>query len=86
MAIYESFTMGAQDSCMEEGNCDETAAGEAHETRYAAFLLRVWRNNASDDWRLVIEEVGSEERRGFNDWEALVRYLRSSIAGPAWRE
>lgn len=71
--------MLAQDGCMEEGDRDPAAAGDAHELRYAAFLLRVWRNDASDDWRLVVEEVGTEERHGFTDWEALAGYLRNSI-------
>ncbi len=74
--------MPAQDDSMEESDRDEAAAG-ARKMRYAAFLLRVWRNDASDDWRLVIEEVGSEERHGFTDWDAMVSYLRNSIADPA---
>ena len=71
--------MSAQDGCMEEAHRDPTQAGEAHDTRYAAFLLRVWHNDASGEWRLVAEEVGSETRHGFTDWESLVNHVRAAV-------
>ena len=57
-------------------------AGEAQESSYAAFLLRVWHNDTSDDWRLVIEEIGSEARRGFTNWEELVIFARNCVCDP----
>ena len=47
--------------------------------RYAAFLLRVWHNDASGEWRLMVEEIGSEARHGFTDWEALVKHVRAAV-------
>jgi hypothetical protein len=70
----------------EEAAHHDIAAGDAHETRYAAFLLRVWRNEARDDWRLVIEEVGTEARQGFTDWDELARYLRTHVAEESARD
>lgn len=75
--------MPAQDDCMEEGNREDHAApapaGEAREMRYAAFLLRVWRNETTDEWRLVIEEVGTDARHGFTDWDALTSHARAVL-------
>jgi hypothetical protein len=65
---------------MEDAHRNPDQAGEPDETRYAAFLLRVWHNEASDAWRLLIEEVGVEARQGFTDWDELTRYLRSHVA------
>lgn len=71
---------------MEDAHRDPTQAGEAHDTRYAAFLLRVWHNDASGEWRLMVEEIGAEARHGFTDWDALENHLRNCIADPAQRE
>ena len=78
--------MRAQDDCMEEAHGGPTLAGEAHESRYAAYLLRVWHNDASGEWRLVVEEVGSEARHGFTDWDALVNHLRNCALDSAQRK
>lgn len=63
---------------------DSPAQGAAEgegATRYAAFLLRVWHNEGegNDGWRMVIETVGSEERHGFTEWDALVQHICDSL-------
>lgn len=78
--FYESITMPEQYGCMEDAHRDPDQAGEPDEICYAAFLLRVWHNESSDAWRLLIEEVGAEARQGFTDWDELTRYLRSQVA------
>lgn len=53
------------------------------DARYAAFLLRVWRGEGEDAWRVVIEHVGADDRRGFTEWAELVAYVRRVLVNPA---
>jgi hypothetical protein len=44
-------------------------------TRYAAFILRMWREGDRACWRASLQAASSAERRGFPDMEHLVAYL-----------
>jgi hypothetical protein len=44
---------------------------------YAAFLVRCWREG--DQWRIVLEDVTTRERRGFKTLEALLATLQASL-------
>jgi P pilus assembly chaperone PapD len=54
---------------------------------YRAYLLRCWREGeaASDReplWRFSVEEILPERRRkGFNNLEALIAFLRAELEG-----
>lgn len=41
---------------------------------YTAFLVRCWRDG--DQWRIVLEEVATRERRGFSSVEAFLAALQ----------
>lgn len=53
------------------------------DTRYAAFLVRVWRSDGEDAWRVVVERVGAEDRRAFTAWDELVAYVRNAVSETA---
>lgn len=44
--------------------------------QYQSYLLRLWRSGADETWRVMLEVVGAEERRGFADLESLFAFLR----------
>ncbi|MBM3127445.1 MAG: hypothetical protein FJ009_02275 [Chloroflexi bacterium] len=48
------------------------------ETRYLAFMLRLWqvRDNDEMSWRASLEDPHTGERRGFASLEMLVAFLR----------
>jgi len=41
---------------------------------YAAFLVRCWRDG--EQWRIVLEEVATRERRGFSSVEGFLEALQ----------
>ncbi|MCC7360499.1 MAG: hypothetical protein IT317_13535 [Anaerolineales bacterium] len=47
-------------------------------TDYLAFLLRLWREDESADWRATLESSHTGERRGFASLSALAAYLRET--------
>lgn len=55
---------------------NERPEGQTHEPNqpYAAFLVRCWREG--DQWRIVLEDVATRERRGFSTFEALLEALQ----------
>jgi len=65
----------------QHGSPAQSAAEGESVVRYAAFLLRVWHSDgqAGVGWRIVLEEVGAEERHGFTEWDALVLHICDSL-------
>jgi hypothetical protein len=49
---------------------------------YAAFILRLWREEAHGPWHASLQAAGSDRRLGFPDVEHLVAYLLRLTAGP----
>lgn len=42
-----------------------------YSSRYLAFLLRLWRENENDSWRIMLEDVHTKARCGFANLDAL---------------
>ncbi len=47
------------------------------QTEYRSYLVRLWRSSDKDPWRVMIEQVGSNERRMFTNLENLLYFLQS---------
>jgi hypothetical protein len=43
---------------------------------YKAYLLRLWREGETGDWRAILEDAHSDSRRGFANLDALIEHLR----------
>ena len=43
---------------------------------YQSYLIRLWRNEPDEDWRVILEHVDSKERKGFNNLEDMIRFLK----------
>ncbi|RME84608.1 MAG: hypothetical protein D6775_05065 [Caldilineae bacterium] len=43
---------------------------------YFACLLRIWHKAEEDGWRILVEDIHSEEKRSFTDLEQLMAYLQ----------
>jgi hypothetical protein len=62
---------------------------DAHRADYAAFLLRMWREDRDGLhlWRAVLQDAQTREEQYFVDLAALVDYLRAEFSetgsGPA---
>ncbi len=54
--------------------------------KYLSYLVRLWPVAESQECRVVLEEVGSGERVGFSDLEALFDHLRGQVERAAWAE
>jgi hypothetical protein len=52
---------------------------ERHESRYQSYLLRLWCTGEGKAWRVMLEHVGTRERRGFADLEGLCAFLREQM-------
>jgi len=69
----------------QHGSLAHSAVEGESVARYAAFLLRVWCSDGDGDgqagegWRIVLEEVGAEERHGFTEWDALVQHICAGL-------
>lgn len=48
---------------------------------YHAWLLRFWRETPFTPWRIALENVSTDERRGFADLETLLAYLQTIYVG-----
>jgi len=44
---------------------------------YFAYLLRLWLEEDSDQWRILLEEVPGGQQRAFIDLEGLLAYLQT---------
>ena len=58
-----------------------------HPPRYRAYLLRFWEErsqHAGDGgvWRFSLEDLHTQERRGFATLEEMVAFLQEQISGP----
>ncbi len=55
-------------------------------SQYQAYLLRIWRDDqrSKDDspWRFSLEDPHTGARRGFQDLELLMTFLRAQIDAP----
>lgn len=45
-------------------------------SQYQAYLLRLWKDGDSQDWRALLVDVRSNERQGFAGLDALFEHLR----------
>lgn len=67
---------------MNESNRGNTPTTQPHgRQQYQAYLLRVWSEPGNDGRcirRFSLERVGSGQRQGFANFDALVAYLESN--------
>ena len=54
---------------------------ELDNPNYHAYMVRMWEeaDHESHKIRLTVQDTRTGERKGFTDWEALVRYLQTAI-------
>ena len=52
------------------------------QTEYRSYLLRLWRLSEEASWHVMLEQVGSQERRTFADLESLLEFLREGERAP----
>lgn len=45
---------------------------------YRAFLLRLWQEQGSQQWRITLEDAHTGHRQGFRSIDDFVAFLRSS--------
>ncbi|MCG2786565.1 MAG: hypothetical protein L6461_15850 [Anaerolineae bacterium] len=45
-------------------------------SQYQAYLLRLWKDGDSQDWRALLVDVRSNDQQGFASLEALFEHLR----------
>ena len=43
--------------------------------QYQSYLLRIWKENESGDWRAVLLSIPTQERRLFSNLQALFDFL-----------
>ncbi len=57
-------------------------ATDANGNRYAAFLLRMWREdlNGRHVWRSILQDAQTREEHNFVDLEMLVSFLREQYS------
>ena len=55
---------------------------DEHRPDYAAFLLRMWREdlNGLHLWRAVLQDAQTREERYFGDLEALLDFLQTQFS------
>lgn len=46
---------------------------------HAALLIRCWREG--EQWRFMLENVATRERRGFDSLDALFLFIQESLVG-----
>jgi len=44
-------------------------------TPYKSYLLRMWQENIDGDWRVVLQDISTEESQGFSSLEAMFTFL-----------
>ncbi len=54
---------------------------KARSGQYHAYLLRLWQEDETKEWRALIEDAHSDARRGFATLEALFEHLRQLTGG-----
>jgi len=52
------------------------------QTEYRSYLLRLWRLSDKAPWHVMLEQVGSQERRTFGNLESLLEFLRAGEGIP----
>ena len=45
------------------------------EPQYRSYLLRLWRSDRENAWRVMLECVDTHDRRGFSDVQDLCAFL-----------
>ena len=48
---------------------------DVHSHLYQSYLLRMWKENESGDWRAVLLSIPTQERRLFSNLQALFEFL-----------
>lgn len=56
---------------------DKLEITEQQNTQYKSYLMRLWRSGPATEWHILLETVGSEEKKGFPNLEALFSFLRT---------
>ena len=64
----------------------QTFEERQHESQYQSYLLRLWRVGTEKAWRVMLEHVGTHERRGFIDLEDLCAFLCEQMNDQGKRE
>ncbi len=44
--------------------------------RYQVYLLRLWQERPGEPWRVLLQDPGSEQRRGFASVEECFAFIR----------
>ncbi|MCB9421194.1 MAG: hypothetical protein H6667_15440 [Ardenticatenaceae bacterium] len=54
---------------------------ELDNPHYHAYMIRMWEEEGHDEHkiRLTTQDTRTGERKGFTDWNDLVRYLKAAI-------
>ncbi len=52
----------------------ERAPGRRH-----TYLLRMWQESDASSWRLIVQDVKTDERWGFTDIHEFVYFLKNTI-------
>ena len=51
------------------------------EPQYRSYLLRLWRADTENAWRMMLECVDTHERHGFSDIQDLCAFLFEQMNG-----
>ena len=43
---------------------------------YQSYLLRLWSAEKQQDWRIMLENIGTHQRHGFADLESFFSFIR----------
>ena len=54
-----------------------------HPPQYHSYLLRFWKET---DWRFMLENPHSGEKRGFGSCEELMAFIEAELAGEGERD
>ncbi|HNT75166.1 MAG TPA: hypothetical protein PKH77_09120 [Anaerolineae bacterium] len=52
-------------------------------TLYHSYLLRLWAVSGTQTWRVMVEHIGTHERRGFASLEEFFDFLRQQTSEEA---
>ena len=60
-----------------------SSAKSPHHQQYQSYLLRLWNNGATSEWRASLVDAATREERSFATLELLVDYLYRQVRHPA---
>jgi len=53
---------------------------------YMAYLLRLWREDETTSWRVMLENIQTRERTGFSNLAKLAAFLEETTGPPTLPE